>query len=230
MLGRNHAIYGASAWMLAGYPMAVNYAGIEGNAHSKVVVGMTSLIAAGAAVVPDLDHPDSRPAEHFGLLSKAVSKVLEAGAGGHRAGTHSLVFPVLLGLALWGSSRLVIGNLVAAVVCACCVSIGLALIGPSLGLRVPALMHLAAGAGVGWWVWGSYDEIKPMLWMVIAAGSAIHIICDAVTKGGVPLLMPLTRKRFGIPLFDVGGTGEGIAAAVGLIVLIVTGWERYGPG
>ena len=230
MLGRNHAIYGAATWMLGGYQLAEHYAGTTIQDNQEVVVGMTALIAAGAAVIPDLDHPDSRPTEHFGLLSKTVSKILESGAGGHRAGTHSLAFPVLLGLALWGSSLLTIGPVVTTVICACCVSVGLALIGPSLGLRVPALLHLGAGAAVGWWVWGSYEALKPLLWMTIAAGAAIHIICDAVTKDGVPLLMPLTRKRFGIPLFVTGGTGESIAAAAGMIVMIGAGWDLFGPG
>ena len=219
MLGRNHAVYAAAAWMGA-YPMVAERVGIV-DASDPVILITTTIVAAGAGVLPDLDHPDSRVSNVYGPLSWIMSKVINSASGGHRVGTHTLLCAVLVGLATW-SVRLwpePYGAATAAVACGFCATIGLALVGPSLGLRMPAVADLALGAAVGLFVWFQYDKLVGGLWVLAAGGVIVHVLCDAVTKGGVPLLLPFTRRHFKLGLFRVGGTGEMIAGALGILGL-----------
>ena len=50
-----------------------------------VAMGATTVIAAGAGVVPDLDHPDAYPSRQFGMLTKIVSWATRSATGGRSA-------------------------------------------------------------------------------------------------------------------------------------------------
>jgi inner membrane protein len=39
-------------------------------------------------------------------------------------------------------------------------------------------------------------------------GVVLHILCDACSVSGVPLLLPFSKQRFGIPLYITGGIRE----------------------
>lgn len=188
---------------------------------------MTSAIAAGASVIPDLDHPDARPSAHFGLISKVISKGIAQAAGGHRKATHSLFFAALVAALTLGVGWLPssIGQWCAALVCGFCCSVGLALIGPSVGMRVPTWLDLAVAGGSGWWVWNNFADIRWTLPVIAAYGVLIHIACDLVTKGGVPVFWPITKKRVALHLFRVGGAGESIASLLGFALLGLAIWR-----
>lgn len=222
MLGRNHAVYAAAGWTAAWPHLGWTGADLSDPALLAVTAG----IAAGAGVVPDLDHPDSRATRHFGLLSRVVAKGLESASGGHRWGTHSLLFAVLLAAATYSSRWLPysIGLWAAVLCCSFCCSVGAALIGPSLGFRMPWPVSAAALICPGWYVWAHYDRVAPVLWLIAAGGVVVHVVCDAVTKGGVPVLWPFTRARFKLGLFRVGGAGERVAGIAGIAALAWAAW------
>lgn len=254
MFGRNHAVYGAACWMAA-YPFAADRAGI-GQSESPAVIAMTAIIAAAAAVIPDLDHPDmiaedvqdgpsaapagpgpaapqdaqSRPEslEPFGVLAKWMGWVTARSPDGHRIGLHSPLFAAAAGAAAWGAQLSVFGRHLAVAACAVAVGLGLAITGPSAGFRVPWPIWSAAGIGVGWWVWLHYPLIAPALWVLASGGVVLHVLCDLVMKTGAPVLMPFSGRRLSLGLMRPGGTGEAVAAVVGVLVIVAAGWRLFG--
>ena len=227
MLGRNHAVYAAAAWVGA-WPVLQYLPGVSDGAVSDVgLLAVTTAVAAGAGVVPDLDHPDARPSKHFGLLTKVVARALKDASGGHRFGTHSLVFAAILGTAAWLAWQFPdeFGRMAAAIGFAFCASVGLTLAGPSLGLRVPGWATITSAAVPAWYAWTHFDLVGPFLWVLASGGVVVHILCDAVTKGGVPFLWPFSRKRLMLGLFRVGGPGENAAAAIGVLGFAAGVWH-----
>lgn len=225
MLGRNHALYAAAGWVGA-YP----YLGFTGaELKDPALFAVSTALAAGCGVLPDLDHPDARPARHFGVLSKLVAKIVAHGAGGHRVGTHSFTFAAALGVATWAAHWLPWdgGRWLATVCSVFCVSLGATLVMPSLGFRVPHWAMPLLAAGGGWYAWTHYDTLRPLLWVLVAGGTVCHILCDLVTRGGVPLLHPWKPDRYAVGLFRVGGAGERVAAVLGLAGLAGAGWLLY---
>ena len=183
----------------------------------------SSVIAAGAAVIPDLDHPDARVSTHAGFLSRFVARRINKLGGGHRMATHSLLFALLLGAVTLGvqyATLFGIGRWVTALVCAFCVSIGLALAAPSLGIRLPPAAALAITAGTGWVVYQNWSQLRWLIPLITVYGVVVHIACDAVTKGGVPIFLPFSKQKYALGWFRVGGSGEAVAQVVGVLVFL----------
>jgi membrane-bound metal-dependent hydrolase YbcI (DUF457 family) len=82
MLGRTHALSGAVVGAAVGLTATHLTPG-------PLAVGV--VLTAGAAVLPDIDHPDATCARSFGFITQAFAWVIEHVSGGHRHGTHSLV-------------------------------------------------------------------------------------------------------------------------------------------
>ena len=57
-----------------------------------------AIICAGAAMLPDLDHPSATIAQTFGPVTWGLSKAVAWLSGGHRDATHSLAFAVAHGV------------------------------------------------------------------------------------------------------------------------------------
>src|SRR5215469_15979690 len=81
MMGRTHALSGLVVGVAAG-----QFVWHLNPAHLAVAAAVT----AGAAVLPDIDHPDATCAREFGFVTEAFAWVVEHISGGHRHGTHSL--------------------------------------------------------------------------------------------------------------------------------------------
>ena len=219
VLGKNHAVYAAAAWVGA-WPFTWYLPGVsEEVVNDFGLLTITTAVAAGAGVIPDLDHPDARPSKHFGICTRLVSRALNSASGGHRFGTHSFLFAALLGVISWLAWLFPdeFGRLAASIACAFCASVGLTLAGPSLGIRIPSAVSVASAVIPAWYAWVYFDRISPFLWVLAAGGVIVHIACDAVTKGGVPLFWPFTKKRFMLGLFRVGGRGESVAGVIGVL-------------
>lgn len=196
MMGHTHALCGA----LAGLAVAVTLP----EAHSAVIAPVFAAVGAGAALMPDLDHPSSTAARSLGPLSGGIASVVRFVSGGHRKGTHSIlgtavataIFAVLVaglptllaphtaGRAAWALAVSLVGPVVAGFVAA----IG---VGAVVGGRVGTLLALAAGAAVGF---GAHASAGPLAWqglvVVFAAGYLAHLAGDMFTKEGVPLAWP----------------------------------------
>ncbi|NUW30936.1 metal-dependent hydrolase [Nonomuraea sp. SMC257] len=203
MMGHTHAMTGAIAWLglaptLAALPMVTESSrfietGIMANALSPAEFIAGALVCAGAAMLPDLDHPSATIAQTFGpvtwLLSKAVCWV----SGGHRGATHSLVFAVALGLgAHWLAGAYPIGRDILVVLL-----IGLAL--RAIGIGIPgnkmgsALVNVGLTAGL-YAVFLSQGVGYAWLGMAVALGCLIHVLGDCMTERGCPVLWPMSVK------------------------------------
>ena len=97
MLGHSHATSGGLAWAAAAsaLPMSVlAYPAMHGStAHIQprdLIFG--TFITAGAALLPDIDHPNGTIAHAIGPVTHNLCKIIEKISGGHRHATHSFAF------------------------------------------------------------------------------------------------------------------------------------------
>jgi membrane-bound metal-dependent hydrolase YbcI (DUF457 family) len=204
-------------------------------------------VCAGAALLPDLDHPSSTATRRFSVFSwlachavRPLSAVIfdltrgrrDHGKGTHRGLTHTAVGAVLLGLAVnlasaaWGEPVL----LATLFVC-----IALAIKG--LDALVPGPPSLVIAAGLAYavqvWVPGGTTGTAGWLGTAVTLGMLVHSVGDAVTESGAPLLWPVPiRGRTWYPVggprvtrFRTGGAVESWIVApaltVGTLVLVV---------
>ncbi len=169
---------------------------------STVVVGAG--VAAGFALLPDIDHPGSTISRSLGPITRVIGRTVSYVADkvqdwtcrcckdpdtvAHRALTHTAVGAVATGaLVAWVCARL--GQPAALVVVALAVALAVRGIVPtkwrgSLGSAgagvVAAGLAFRFGPASGWW------------WLGLPAGFGVlaHIVGDGLTKSAVPLLWP----------------------------------------
>lgn len=106
MMGPSHAACGAAAWvaLTADYQLHLQDLtvpigwGVLDVGDTGVLTG--ALVTAGAALLPDLDHPDGTVARSLRPLSTWLARGICRLSGGHRRGTHSVLgVAVFTGLA-----------------------------------------------------------------------------------------------------------------------------------
>ncbi|MBO0806322.1 MAG: metal-dependent hydrolase [Nocardiopsaceae bacterium] len=207
MLGRDHALTGA-----------VVFAALAPTLHmpvSDLPAGV--VLAAGAGVLPDIDHHDSTIASSFGFLTEGFSRVINAISGGHRHGTHSLIGVAIFTAGAWASGALqqhAHGGL----------TVGSFGSGALSWYMIPALVYLTllyssalralrvgghhgdligvAGAAVTCYLGTDVVPVTvwhwrvPFLAVAIALGCVAHIAGDELTHSGCPVLWPVSRHEF----------------------------------
>jgi membrane-bound metal-dependent hydrolase YbcI (DUF457 family) len=94
MMGRTHALSGLVTGVAIG-----QFGWHLDPAHLAVGAAVT----AGAAVLPDIDHPDASCADSFGFVTKGFAWLIGRVSGGHRHGTHSLVGVAAFTGAAWAA-------------------------------------------------------------------------------------------------------------------------------
>lgn len=217
--GRNHALTGLLAWLAVAPPAA------EAMGEPLGLPGMAAgaLLAAGAAVLPDIDLPGSSVSRTFGPASRLTALGVAALAGGHRQRTHSLAFVAVAGVAAtvagalgpWGAGATV--------------GLGAALAVRLVGPRAwrPALGPLVVGALVAWSV---ATAIPAGSWLAgaVVIGCLAHLLGDAVTPEGVPLLWPL-KGRIALPLLRTGGSGEAVVTTACSALIAWRTYQLVGP-
>ena len=67
---------------------------VAGLPAAPVPLGVGGVVAAAFALLHDIDEPGSTVSRKLGPISRAVSKVTNRLAGGHRQATHSILFAV----------------------------------------------------------------------------------------------------------------------------------------
>lgn len=221
MLGRDHALLGAVGY-LAVAPVATHAAGVALSAPQLAIGAAT---CAGFALLPDIDEPHSTVSRKLGPISEAVSHVTNKLSGGHRHATHSLLFVAAVGLGCWAAlagSPWVAGGIVCAALL-----LSLRLILP-LGVGRSGLV--LGGAVVLACVWVVHDhDVRGWLPFAAAAGVLLHLVGDALTVEGVPLLWPI-KAHVAVPL--VGHTASLRERLVGTglsIALVGLAWVHLGP-
>jgi membrane-bound metal-dependent hydrolase YbcI (DUF457 family) len=202
MMGHSHALSGAALWLLAAPGLAAlpSLGGMAGDL-TPVVANMLSpaeliagaLVCAGAAMLPDLDHPHSTIAQTFGPVTWVLSKAVNWLSGGHRHMTHSLFFVVAAGVgAHLLAGRYPIGRDIMVVLL-----IGLAL--RAIGIGIPhrtitsALVNAGLTAGMFLFL-HSRDVGYLWLGLAVAIGCLAHVLGDCMTERGCPVLWPLKHK------------------------------------
>ncbi|MCT9929496.1 metal-dependent hydrolase [Planotetraspora sp. A-T 1434] len=209
MMGHSHALSGAAVW-LAVTPALMALPGILAHPELATVTGTVltppelvagAVICAGAAMLPDLDHPSATIAQTFGPATWLLSKGVNFVSGGHRHATHSLLFAVFAGV---GTHLLVqrypIGRDIMVVL-----MIGLAL--RAVGIGVPghtitsALVNMALTAGL-FVTFHMMGVTYSWLGFAIGVGCLVHVIGDCLTERGCPVLWPI-KGRWLLP-FDIG--------------------------
>lgn len=195
MMGQSHAVTGAAAWVAVSctVPGAL---GLHPMPLNGVLLG--AVVCAGAALLPDADHPHATIAHSIPVLGKAGANAVSGIAGGHRHGTHSLVAVALMfGLAwvlqfavirpdwwfapVWWGAAVTVTPLTAfslKVLKAVASWRSAWLVGVPLGLLVGFL----APDYPGWVSWA------------LVIGFITHLAGDFLTIGGLPLLWPLNPK------------------------------------
>ncbi|GAA1309416.1 hypothetical protein GCM10009658_72080 [Planotetraspora silvatica] len=208
MMGHSHALSGAVVW-LAVTPALIALPGVTSPELATVtgtVLSPPELIAgavvcAGAAMLPDLDHPSATIAQTFGPATWLLSKGVNFVSGGHRHATHSLLFAAFAGVGahLLGQYS-PIGRDVLIVL-----MIGLAL--RAIGIGVPgrtitsAVVNVALTAAM-FILFHMLGVTYSWLGFAIGVGCLAHVIGDCLTERGCPVLWPI-KTRWLLP-FDIG--------------------------
>lgn len=209
MMGHAHAISGATA---ASVVAAFQPALIAPNPQTYT---MSCLLAAGAAVMADADHPNARAAKTFGPIVNVIGAV----SGGHRHGTHTVWAAGLVAAACWGA-----GLWTLQVAGVTVYPIGFLVVFIAMGLGLAALtglnrwIVLAASAMVAV---GAAVLVPDPLWLtvVVGGGYLVHLLGDILTTKGVKVFRPLP-PTIRIPL--LGDAGSMREAA--LVVLMTAVW------
>lgn len=238
MMGASHAATGAAGWLVITGPGA-HLVGMSPAEPQVMLIG--ALTTAGAALISDWDHPKASIAYALPPVTNLIAAGIQKIAGGHRAGTHSLlgllIFTALTVAVMparieWNGQALSLGQGVVAAFLTAVAAKTLRVIPRNgylsswaVGLGVGAL---AAGTAPGAWWW---------LPSSVFLGVLLHIIGDGLTVQGVPLLWPHTPRpavpspfwlangRFAAPL--VGRTGSlrewVLITPISLYVLVAMG-------
>jgi membrane-bound metal-dependent hydrolase YbcI (DUF457 family) len=169
-------------------------------------------VCAGAALLPDIDLPQSTIARTFSPFSQGISYLTDRACvafcnvtagpndahrtGGHRTLTHTLLFAVALGAAI---SALVAAFDKPAIITTLFITLGLALRGlaSNWARKEGALVTLAVTAALTWVAWTALPPTggSTSLGLAITIGCLVHCLGDAITKEGIPLFAPFVPRQ-----------------------------------
>lgn len=228
MMGPTHAAGGLAAglalatWADTDLPTAVALGGI----------------CAGAALLPDMDHPSGTLARMYGpvtklastLVNRLSSAVVTATGGGRRIGGHRTAthFPLLA-----VPAAIATGTAAAAAADAgddrglwavlfLMMSLALAGLMTEKTRALGFLGTAAAAAGLSWATVHSapMSLTSALLTAAMGIGVAVHLLGDALTKQGIPWFGPL----------KVGGKRWKNIAVLGPMSIRTNSWADYAVG
>ncbi len=219
MMGRTHVLSGAAGW-LAVAPQAAE---VTGHPLRPGTLAASTVVCAGAALLPDLDHEHGTLAHALGPISKVVTELVAEFSGGHRHATHSLVFGAGMGVlaAVALSSRWLLMLAMAGFLAATAIR---ALELPRVGWPKSYAVAVLATAAAARWLPGPW----PWLPLAVTAGCWLHLAADLLTPRGCLLLWPLPW-RLEVPLVDIDTSSwrERFVVVPGLgIALVALVWTH----
>jgi|SRR5688500_3186839 len=215
MMGRTHAETG----LLAGLGTAV-YMGAD---VPTLIMLCTTM--PGAAILNDIDHPDSTVSSTYGPITGVLSKVLD-----HRKQTHSipgiLVFGTLVTYAsMYPNNMIAKGVLAVVLILIWSSTIRLFKIGGWLDDFAPIPFALAVTYGSPYLSMIGFEFPWAMLGPVIVIGMLVHVVGDVITYQPIPLWWPLSKKGTSLKLFKAGSWFEyWIIAPIVIIGSAYVGW------
>lgn len=205
MMGKSHLALGSAVW-LAGAAPAMKLAGVD---LTPAEIGAGTVVCAGAAMLPDIDHPGAGVSRSLGPVTGAISRVFSLIFGGHRNGTHSLLFAVLAAAAaayVMGSTPAPWGALA---ITFFFTSLVLRTLTEADGLVCASVSALIAAALI------TLAPAPEWLWGAVGLGCVAHMLGDYLTPQGVPALWPLSRARQSLPI--IGRTGNATEAVIAFL-------------
>lgn len=202
MMGHTHALSGAAAWLAA-----VPLLSLVGPPVRLADIAAGAIISAGAALLPDLDHPSATIAHTYGVITHVLSRAANAVFGGHRHATHSFFFVALAAGVTEGMAQL--SPVAVQVFVALLIGIGLR--GLAIGVPGRRISSAVVNAMVNAGLLGGFALLRvEYRWIGIAVGLGclVHLAGDCITTEGCPLLWPWTA-RFSVPFVPrTGGRVE----------------------
>lgn len=170
---------------------------------TPIQVGVGAVATAGAALLPDLDHPQASATHTLGPITRAIGWAVCAVSGGHRHGTHSLIGIGFFAAVGWLLSLNDYGAMFGLWMLAALAFRGLRSRDPVIE-RIIVAVVTAAGA---WWLVESHGLDPWFLPLATGLGAAMHILGDACTEQGVRPLWPVSKWRLRLATVD---TGKGV--------------------
>lgn len=212
MMGKSHLLLGSAGYLAVGVPI------LEASGHQTTLVeiGAGTIVAAGAAMLPDLDHPQATVARSLGPVTEILSKFVAKIAGGHRNGTHSFLACALMFIGCTALFNADFGKWAA---------LAFVFLTTSLVMRTLTEADGWSGAIVSGIVAASIVTIAPgSAWLVdaIVLGYCLHLLGDVLTPEGIPPLWPVSKHRVKFPI--IGTTGDKREAFIGVLCAIATVW------
>lgn len=195
MMGTSHAVSGAAAWVAV---TATALPTLHLYPLSPVAVVLGAGVCAGAALLPDADHHNATIAHSVPIAGPAAAGAVETLTGGHRHGMHSLlaivgILAATIGLSLlrwtpngWDHS-LQIGS---AITVMACTTFAVKVLKFTRSWMIAWLVGAALAAAVALWAPSEFSWLP----VCVGLGFAVHLIGDALTIEGVPLLWPVNPR------------------------------------
>jgi membrane-bound metal-dependent hydrolase YbcI (DUF457 family) len=219
MMGPTHSLSSAVAWLAVATPLS-HY----GHHLTPATVAVGTVVAAGAGLLPDLDHHSGTIANAFGFFTRVLCRVVAFISGGHRHATHSLLGTgVFVALAVAATHN--VWALTTTVWL--CMGLGVRALwhrprnrpNGKLDWRdVAGLVHAVVAFGAAYWVTHSGTDLSVIPWAV-AVGYLAHLLGDSMTEQGVNWLWPSPR-RYRIASIDTGKSVEKRVVIPGLYVAL----------
>ena len=237
---------GAAAGLAIGAYLPAEWGGATSATEVFVYAGVT----AGAALLPDLDTPQSTLARSFGLASQFIAHLTERVSttiysvtrtgkdtritNGHRTATHTLWFALLAGA---GTAALVstLGRNAAIGVLFFMLGLAIRGLAPNWARRQDWVVVTGLSLALAAVVWVALPTVVNgvALGAAVTTGVVVHLVGDMITKRGVPLLGGIVSiggkrwRNFRPPAVLRIRAGGGIDRLVALACTAVTVYLAY---
>lgn len=182
-----------------------------GRAPTTGEIVATTVVAAGAAMLPDIDHPQATVSRALGPATRLLSRACARLLGGHRAGTHSILFAVVVSWVVASLITSLSGPLLPLFLCFFFSSLGIRVLTEAEGAVCAVLAGGVASALLMATISDGFVWLAPAIWL----GCLLHIAADLVTTEGTALFWPLSKTYFRFPIVGhTGGWRERLVAAL----------------
>ncbi len=221
MMGRTHALSGAALW-LAVVPFLgrEDWLGTYALSLSSHQVIAGGVVAAGAGLLPDIDHPNGRIANTLGPVTRTICRWVSRASGGHRHATHSLLFALAMGVAM----SLLADHLRYGWWAALFVLVGFGLRGLGLDFKGHEFwsgLKDCVTAGVAVYLMHGLD--MSFVAYPVVLGCLAHLIGDCLTPRGCLLLWPVNWRMEVVLVPRTDGRAERLVVVpvlAGVIVIL----------
>lgn len=207
-MGPTHAMSGAAVGLAVAQILPEHWGGVTTAEETFIYAGL----AAGAALLPDLDAPSATVSRSFGPVTQVISHFTENIAqtfvnvtrgrrdkqcrNGHRTLTHTVWAALAAGL---GASALIGAFGRPAVIALLFFFLGLGIRGllPEWSKKTDWLLVTGLSAALAYGVWTYVPEAAfgVVLGSAITVGCLTHMLGDLATKQGIPVFAPLLQWK-----------------------------------